>query len=150
MTKAIGCFYVRIFFKEYCRTLFLSVCPFFGRFKKQIARAYQQFLACVAIWIPEWYIILSTQLCFLHLIVCLLDGIPTMLDAQFLNGVTSQFLNMESVNNTAGFGEGNPHNLTHGLRQVKRDFLHGIALMLINTLKHSYHVLRLCACNDCY
>lgn len=56
MTKAIGCLYVGIFLKEYCRTLFLSVSPLVSRLEKQIARAYQQFLACVAIWIPEWHI----------------------------------------------------------------------------------------------
>ena len=64
-----------------------------------------------------------------------------MFDAQFLYGVTSQFLNMESVYNTAGSREHRPHNLTHGIRQVERDFLHGIALLLTNTLKYSYHVL---------
>ena len=41
-----------------------------------------------------------------------------------------------------------PHDLAHGVRQVKRDLLDGIAMLLVNPLQDGDYVLRFCTCND--
>ena len=57
-----------------------------------------------------------------------------MLDAQLLHGFAGQFLDMEAVDDAAGFGECRPDNLAHGIRQVKRDLFDSIATLLVYTL----------------
>ena len=71
--------------------------------KQEITRAYKQFLAGVSIGIAVRDILLTVLSGFLHLIVSLLHGIPTVFDAQLLYGITSQFLDMEAVDGPAGF-----------------------------------------------
>ena len=71
-----------------------------------------------------------------------------MPDAQLLHGFASQLLDMETVDDAARFGECRPDNLAHGIRQVKRDLLDGVAISFVDTLQDGDNILRFCACND--
>lgn len=42
------------------------------------------------------------------------------------------------------------YNLTHGVGQVKRNFLHRIALLLVNPPENGNHIFRPCTCHDGY
>ena len=46
----------------------------------------------------------------------------------------SQLLDMKTVDDAARFWEYLPDNLAHGIRQVKRDLLDGVATFLVYTL----------------
>ncbi len=148
MAQSVCRFDVRVFFKQYRSPLLLPVGPFVGRLEQEITRAYKQFLAGVSIGIAVRDILLTVLSGFLHLIISLLHGIPTVFDAQLLYGITSQFLDMEAVDDPAGFRECRTHDLAHGVRQVKRDLLDSIAMLLVNPLQDSDYVLRFCTCND--
>ncbi len=103
MAQSVCRFDVRVFFKQYRSPLLLPVGPFVGRLEQEITRAYKQFLAGVSIGIAVRDILLTVLSGFLHLIISLLHGIPTVFDAQLLYGITSQFLDMEAVDDPAGF-----------------------------------------------
>ena len=96
MAQSVCRFDVRVFFKQYRSPLLLPVGPFVGRLEQEITRAYKQFLAGVSIGIAVRDILLTVLSGFLHLIVSLLHGIPTVFDAQLLYGITSQFLDIGS------------------------------------------------------
>ena len=95
---------------QYRGPLPLPVGPFVGRLEQEITRAYKQFLSGVSIGIAVRDILLAVLSGFLHFIVGLLHGIPTVFDAQLLYGITSQFLDMEAVDDPAGFRECRPHD----------------------------------------
>ena len=99
---------VWVFFKQNRSPLLLSVCPFVGRLEQQVSGAYKQLLACVSIGIAVRDVLLAVLSGFLHFIVSLLYGIPTVFDAQLLYGIASQSLDVEAVDDTAGLGECRP------------------------------------------
>lgn len=74
----------------------------------------------------------TCQFSFLHFIVCCLDGIPAMLDTQFLHCLAGEFLYVKTINNSTCFGKCRTYNLTHGIRQVKRYLLYCISVFLVN------------------
>lgn len=139
---------VRVFFKQYRGSLLLPVGPFVCGLEQQVTRAYEQFLAGVAIGKSVRIIFLALLSGLLYLIVSLLYGLPTVLDTQFLHGIASQFLDMEAVDDTACFRKCCPGNLAHGVRQVKRNLLDGVAALFVNPLQDSDNILRFCARND--
>ena len=55
---------------------------------------------------------------------------------------------MEAIDDTACFRERRPDNPTHGVRQVKRDLLDGVATLLSNPSQDGDNVLHFCARND--
>ena len=71
-----------------------------------------------------------------------------MPDAQLLQGFASQLLDMKAVDDAARFWEYLPDNLAHGIRQVKRNLLDGVAISFVDTLQDGDNILRFCTRND--
>ena len=72
--------------------------------------------------VAEWDIVFSFQFSLLHLVIGLLDGIPTVLYAKLLHCVTGKLLDVEAVYDAVGFGECRTNNFPHGIGQIKGDF----------------------------
>ena len=141
MAQAVCLFDVRVLVEQYRGPLLLPLGPFVGRLEQQVARAGQQLLACIAVWVAVRGIRLAAKPCLLHLVVGLLYRVPTVLDAQLLHGIAGQFLDMETVDDAACLGERRPDNLAHGIRQVERDLLDGVAALLANPLQDGNDIL---------
>ena len=60
--------------------------------------------------VAEWDIVYSFQFSLLHLVIGLLDGIPTVLYAKLLHCVTGELLDVEAVYDAVGFGECRTNN----------------------------------------
>ena len=73
---------------------------------------------------------MSFKLCVFHVVVSLLYGIPSVLDAHFLYSIASKFLDVETVDYMLGFRKATADNPAHGVRQVECHLLDRFALLL--------------------
>ena len=70
--------------------------------------------------------------------------------ADFLYGITGEFLYMEAVYDAPGLWECNGDNPAHGIGQVKGHFLHGFTGFLAYVFEHLYDILRFGSCDSCH
>ncbi len=98
--------------------------------------------------VAEWDIVFSFQFSLLHLVIGLLDGIPTVLYAKLLHCVTGKLLDVEAVYDAVGFGKCRTNNFPHGIGQIKGDFFDCKAFFLVNPPQCINHILRLRARHD--
>ena len=135
MRKRIGFFKIRIRFKEHLSSLFLTFCPFVGRFEKQISAASQQLLVGVTVCKHNWNVCFTQTFGLFPGIRVCLNGIPSMRDAHLLQGITCKFLYMKAVYGTHCIRETASGYKSHGIRHVHCYLLNHQSLVLVNAHK---------------
>lgn len=175
MNERIRLLQVWIALKEQLHPFLLSTCPLLWRYHQGIAGARKQFWQSVAIRQPfrnvclvladglasalvllaflsplETFLVLLCQLCLeeLTLLVLLLLSLFLVLEAQFLHGVCSELLHVESIKCDGGIWEALKYNLVHSFREVHCNLTHLASQIPMNPHKCSDHILNLRSAYD--
>ena len=138
MCERISLFNVWIRFKEHLCSLSLTFSPFIGRFEKQISAASQQLLVGVTICKHNWSVCYTLAFCFFSGIRVCLNGIPSMGDTHFLQGITGKFLYMETVYGAHCIRETASGYKSHGIRHIHCYFLNHQSFVFVNAHKCFY------------